>query len=228
MVEHLSIFLDESGDLGFDWQKNGTSKYFIVTVLVCSGLQTTQSVKRAINRTLKNKVNKKPEKRRIVQELKGTGTSLSIKQYFIKQMPEDGWQLYSVVLNKKEVFEHLKSKSGKRKLYNFMSKFLIEQILIPKTTKTINLVLDKCKNTEEIKDFNFYLQTQLESALPHLDVRLDISHESSQDNHGLQAVDLFCWGIARKYHHEDLEWYLLYKEKIAFETVYLNKKRRSL
>lgn len=38
-----------------------------------------------------------------------------------------------------------------------------------------------------------------------------------------KAVDLFCWGIARKNARGHDERYELFKEKIVFETVYLQK-----
>jgi len=220
-MSHLSIYLDESGDLGFDHSKIATSKYFVVTLLVCEDIQTTRNIKKAVLRTIKNKLNNRKNKRRIVQELKGTLTTLQIKQYFFKQCPKEGWSLYSVTLNKKKVKQNLHGKIGKQKLYNFIAKFLIEKIHFPKAIKTINLVLDKCKNSKEIKDFNLYLETQLKSFLPNLDVILDINHKSSHEIPELQAVDLFCWGIARKKSHNDTQWYDVFKEKIKFETIYL-------
>lgn len=221
MVEHLSIFLDESGDLGFDWSKQGTSKYFVVAVLVCEGVDVARTIKKAVIRTLKNKLNGSPDKKRKIHELKGAKTTIEIKQYFYRHLPEEGWGIYAITLNKREVYPYLQTKKGSNKLYNFISRFLIEKIPIPESIKTINLVLDKCKNSSEIQDFNHYLQNQLEGVLPRLDVRLDISHESSQDNPGLQAIDMFCWGIARKYSHDDISWYEKFKNQIYFETVYL-------
>ena len=53
------------------------------------------------------------------------------------------------------------------------------------------------------------------------DVPLNIYHERSQENAGLQAVDLFCWGIYRKVEHGDRAWYGVFGEKIMFETEYL-------
>lgn len=38
---------------------------------------------------------------------------------------------------------------------------------------------------------------------------------------GLQAVDLFSWGIFRKYENGDYGWYTIYWHKIRFETEYL-------
>jgi len=37
----------------------------------------------------------------------------------------------------------------------------------------------------------------------------------------LQAVDLFCWGIFRKYEMGDSEWYDVYQDALVFETEYL-------
>jgi hypothetical protein len=219
---HLSIYLDESGDLGFDHSKIATSEYFVVTLLVCKSLHTTKAIKKAVIRTIKNKLNHRKNKKRIVQELKGTLTTLQIKQYFFNQCPKAGWELYSVILNKKKIKQNINGRIGKQKLYNFITKFLIEKIDFPQTTKTVNLVLDKCKNNKEIKDFNLYLETQLKSSLPNLDIILDINHKASHEIPELQAVDLFCWGIARKKSHHDTRWYDTFKDKIKLETVYLN------
>lgn len=80
----MFIFLDESGDLGFDFNKAGTSQTFTIALLVCER-QTVRQIKNAVKRTLKNKVNTKRKKK--VHELKGTSTSLAVKTYFLDKMP---------------------------------------------------------------------------------------------------------------------------------------------
>ena len=35
------------------------------------------------------------------------------------------------------------------------------------------------------------------------------------------AVDLFSWGIFRKYEKKDLKWFEIFREKVAFEEQYL-------
>ena len=60
----------------------------------------------------------------------------------------------------------------------------------------------------------------MEALLP-LNIPLNIYHERSHENAGLQAVDLFCWGIFRKYENNDMEWYKVYGDKVGFETEYL-------
>lgn len=215
----MIIFLDESGDLGFDFSKPKTSRKFVITLLVCQNREAVDCIRKAVNRTLKNKINHKKGGRKI-QELKGTGTSLEVKQYFYRHLLRDGWRLYTVVLNKSRVNDDLRRPHVKKKLYNFLARFILEKIDLADAAPAVTLVTDRCKNREEIRDFNSYVANQLEALLP-LNVPLNIYHERSHDNQGLQAVDLFCWGMFRKYETGDAEWYDVYRDAIAFETEYL-------
>lgn len=216
----MYIFLDESGDLGFDFVKAGTSRQFVISLLVCRDKQAQDGFRRAVARTLKNKLNHKKSSTRTVAELKGTGTAFPIKQYFFRQLPANGWRIYSVTLNKLRVDVQLRSKAGKKKLYNFLARFILEKVHFPEDVRQVSLVVDRCKNKEEIKDFNQYVINQLEALLP-LNARLNIDHLGSHESAGLQAVDLFCWGIARKDGLGDKEWYAVFQEKVSFTTIYL-------
>lgn len=216
----MYIFLDESGDLGFNFGKAKTSRYFVISLLVCHDKQAQNGFRRAVERTLKNKLNHKKNISRTVAELKGTGTTLAIKRYFFRQLPADGWRIYSVTLNKLRVDEHLRTRAGKKKLYNFLARFILEKVYFSEDVKRVSLVVDRSKNKEEIKDFNQYVINQLEALLP-LNARLDIDHLGSHESAGLQAVDLFCWGIARKDGLGDEEWYAVYQDKVCFTTIYL-------
>lgn len=216
----MYIFLDESGDLGFDFAKGKTSRHFVISLLVCQDKQAQDGFRRAVERTLKNKLNHRKNRSRTVAELKGTGTTFAIKQYFFRQLPANGWNVYSVTLNKQRVDGHLRTRAGKKKLYNFLARFILEKVHFPEGVRQVSLVVDRCKNKEEIKDFNQYVINQLEALLP-LNARLNIDHLGSHESAGLQAVDLFCWGIARKYGQGDKEWYAVFQDKVSFTTIYL-------
>lgn len=220
----MIIFLDESGDLGFDFSKPKTSKKFVITLLVCDGKETTDNFRKAVRRTLKNKLNKR-NCGRVVHELKGTGTTLAVKSYFYRSLSRDGWRLYTVVLNKQRVNDALRKPHAKKKLYNFLSRFILEQVDLSHASPAVTLVTDLCKNREEIRDFNSYVANQLEALLP-LNIPLNIYHERSHENAGLQAVDLFCWGIFKKCEMGDAEWYDIFREAIKFETEYLPEPRQ--
>lgn len=220
----MIIYLDESGDLGFDFENKHPSKKFVITLLVCESGAVTREFRTAVRRTLKNKLNRGKKGSRIVQELKGTDTTLAIKRYFYRHSPKNGWQIYTVVVNKERVYENLQTKAGKKKLYNYISRFLLERVNLAGAGKAVTLVVDRSKNKDEIADFNQYLGNQLEALLP-LDVPLNIYHQHSHENAGLQAVDLFCWGVFRKYEHGDHDWYREYGGRIVFETEYLRDRQ---
>jgi hypothetical protein len=214
------IFLDESGNLGFDSSKSNNTKYFIVTILVFYAPEIKKLIELAVKRTIK-KINGKKGKNAIVKELKGTDTTIRTKAYFYRQLPQDGWEIYSVILNKDRVYSHLHTKTGKKKLYNFLSKFVLRKVKFPDNIKYVNLIVDRCKpKKDDIKDFNKYIESSLYSSLP-IETITFINHEDSCNAPCLQAVDMFCWGIARKYTHNDEEWYSIFKDKILFEEKYL-------
>ncbi len=216
----MFIYLDESGDLGFDYNKLKTTKKFIIAILICYSNTARREFKKAVRRTLKNKLNRKTIKSNSITELKGTNTTLKIKEYFLKNIKNNDWDIYTLALNKVRVESHLRTKNGKKKLYNFLSRVLLEKLPINRAERNVELVVDRCKNKEEIRDFNQYLINQLEALLP-LNTALYISHLTSIESSELQAVDLFCWGIFRKYEFNDTEWYDRFCHKVGYETEYL-------
>lgn len=216
----MFIYLDESGDLGFDYNKIKTTKKFVITILVCYSNTARSEFKKAVRRTLKNKLNRKTKKARYITELKGTNTRVEVKVYFLRNIKNKDWNIYTLALNKIRVEPHLRTKIGKKKLYNFLSRVLLERLPIHRIERNVELVVDRCKNKEEVKDFNQYLINQLEALLP-LNAALNISHLASVESAELQAVDLFSWGIFRKYEYSDMEWYNKFMHKITYETEYL-------
>ncbi len=220
----MIVYLDESGDLGFDFVSKRPSQKFVITLLVCKNKRAVDSFKRAVRRTLKNKLNRRKNNKRVVEELHATNLGYPIKQYFYKQIKNRDWDIYTVALNKSRVYDHLTSKPGRKKLYNYLANFLLDKVDLSTANPAVTLIVDKCKNKEEIADFNQYLGNQLEARLP-LNIPLNIYHEDSRANAGLQAVDLFCWGIYRKYEHGDQEWYRNYRSRICFETEYLGSEQ---
>jgi len=78
-------------------------------------------------------------------------------------------------------------------------------------------MVDRSKDTTEIKEFNSYIKSYLQTKLP-FNAYFNIDHEDSKKSYGIQAVDVFCWGIARKYEKNDLAWYKEFRDQITFET----------
>ncbi|MDO8886180.1 DUF3800 domain-containing protein [Candidatus Oleimmundimicrobium sp.] len=212
------LYLDESGDLGFDFVNKKPSKFFTVTILALRGVENNRKLIKAVKVTLRRKLNPPHKRGRLVSELKGSGTTLEIKKYFYKQAREAKFVLYTINLNKRRVYEDLIK--NKPRIYNYIARQVLDQIPFEKANARVELIIDKSKGKREIVEFNEYVRRHLEARLDPK-VPLDIYHWLSHEASGLQAVDMFCWGIFEKYEKNKTTWYEMFKEKIEFETKYL-------
>lgn len=50
--------------------------------------------------------------------------------------------------------------------------------------------------------------------------RLSIEHRDSQENAGLQAIDVFCSGVSEKYENNEVVWHKEFANRIAVEVEY--------
>ncbi len=217
----MFIFLDESGDLGFDFQNKKSSRYFAITLLVCHSVSDLFSFKSAVKKTLREKFNFSKTKCPVL-ELKGSGTHISIKKYFYDQLGKlsgKNWNIYTIVLDKALLLNSLHEAPEAHRLYNLLSKEILGSIDYSMIENNVHLVVDKCKGSKERNIFDNYLKMHLESALP-LNKKFNISHENSHENPALQAVDLFCHGIMRKYGDMDLTWYSEFSDRIQVEMTW--------
>jgi len=210
------IFLDESGNLGFDFNKSGTSRYFVITILVAKQFAPIAS---AIHRTVKAKLRQK-KKTRYVNELKGNSTTFSIKNYFHQQMLRyDDWHLHTIILDKTTLIHQEVLKNSIDRLYNLLAKNVLHGVSIPTNESVVHLHVDRSKEQNEIVIFNRSVRSHLEPNIPS-NCTFNIDHLRSQNDAGLQAVDLFCYGIAKKYEKGDTQWHDIFQDKIKKRLIF--------
>jgi Protein of unknown function (DUF3800) len=213
------LYLDESGDLGFDFVNKKPSKFFTVAILAIHGIGNNRKISKAVKIVLRRKLNPESKRKRIVEELKGEATTLEIKKYFYKQVEDIEFNIYSMTLNKLRVYEKLAH--DKSRVYNFIARQVFDHIPFEETDSgRIILTIDKSKGKKGIKEFNEYIIRQLEGRISPK-TPFDIYHEDSKKVRGLQAIDMFAWGLHRKYENKDLEWYDIFSKKINFDDQYL-------
>jgi hypothetical protein len=216
----LYLYLDESGDLGFDVVNRKGSKFFVISILAVSGKEQRDKIAAAVKRTLKNKLNNRKNKRRRVSELKGADTSFEVKQYFYNRIKDIDFKVYSLIIDKYSLAKtFFSSNFTKERLYNNASATLMEHIDFSLVGSSVNLVVDKCKNKKQIVEFNDSIRRLIEAKM-NINVVLDIDHLSSEAEKCLGAADLFCYGMSRKYELHDSKWYEMFKDKIACEVFY--------
>lgn len=209
----LCLYLDESGDLGFDLFTKRPSKFFTITILAVSGNENNRQLIKGVKKTLQRKLTK--QKR---NELKGSKDSLQLKNYFYKQVSDISFEIYALTLNKKKVYRRLSIRRDR--VFNYMARRVTEQVPLDQASNQIVLFVDKSKGKREIAEFNSYLIQQLEGTI-NPRVPFEILHRRSVDTPGLQAADLFSWGIYRKHERKDSSWYRVFQSKIRLDDVYL-------
>jgi hypothetical protein len=196
------IYLDESGDLGFDFKNKKPSKFFTICILIIDNLAGTKSTKNFLKRI---KYDNK------LKEIKGINTTTKIKQKIFRKIRKLDFKIYAITIDKQ-------SYKNINNIYNELTTKLLKNIDFPEIITNIFFTLDKSKNYKEIKIFNRYIEEQIE-LITNKKVVIDFKHRDSKENYFLNLVDLFAYGIFKKYEKNDLEWYNNFKDKIKVEII---------
>ena len=207
------LYLDESGDLGFDFFTRRPSHFFTVCILAVQGVEHNRRILSAVKKTIRRKLS-----RGVRPELKGAHTSLAVKRHFYKQVAGVLFDIYAMTLNKRRVYDELARR--KDRVYNFIARQVLDRIPVEDATTRVQLIIDRSKSKREIADFNGYIARQLQGRLDPR-VPLDMYHHRSTENLGLQAADLFSWGTFRKHERNDTTWFDLFKPKVRHDGRYL-------
>lgn len=186
------LFLDESGDLGF----NG-SKYFVISILEVDSLKDSKKLEKLINKMKRQKFNKELKN---FNELKAYKLSDKMKIYLLTNLRNFNINSYSLVINK-NVFSNSNKINSDNVNYVYMDFIcnLISRINInyPINMSLDNFVLEKHKTKfknkilEELNDFKR---------------NSEISFISSQSSKQIQIVDLIAWSIFQKFENNNLKY----------------------
>lgn len=211
------LYLDESGDLGFDFVNKNPSRFFTVTILLVKGVENNRALINAVKKTIRRKLDPKRRRKSIDTELKGERTSIKVKEYFYNQLINIPVELFCITMNKRRAF--VKLADEKSRIYNYMARLALEQIPFGESPSRVELIIDKSKNKPQIQEFNFYVISHLQGKLDPF-IPLDIYHRASHQEYGLQAADMFSWGVFRKYERRDTEWFGQFNERIRYDEQY--------
>ena len=207
------IFLDESGDMGFDFTKKKTSQYFIITCLFSANNRPLQKI---IKRTIKSfSVKERLRHHGVLHAHKETDRT---RRKILNELAQQNVSVISIYLNKKRVHTHLKDQ--KHILYNFVSNILIDRIctnnIIP-TDSPIELIASRRETNKILTDnFKKYLQSQIKGN--HTKVNIAVAVKTPSQEKGLQVADFACWAIFRNREHKDDTYYNMIKGVIVEES----------
>ena len=137
------LFLDESGDLGFDFRKKKTSKIFVITCLLTENKKQIEKIVKKTHSELRKKHKRRFGVLHCVKEKPVT------RQRLLRRLAEKECFIMSIYLNKRKVYTKLQNE--KTVLYNYVTNILLDRIYSRKIIKTngkIHLVASKRETNE--------------------------------------------------------------------------------
>lgn len=206
------IFLDESGDLGFNFDKARTTKFFVITAIFTI---RKNPIEKAISKTRKILFNSQPAKHSGV--LHANHESPKIRTRALSLIAEKDIGILSIYLNKQRVYTKLREE--KSILYNYVANILLDRVcrkkLLP-TDEPIILIASR-RETNKFLNENFKQYLYNQTILKH-SLRISVEIKSTREESGLQAADFVSWAIFRKYEYGDDSYYNLIKRRIVEEN----------
>jgi hypothetical protein len=204
------IFMDESGDLGFNTKKK-SSRFFVVTFMFAQHKRSIEKVIRKISRMLRGKY-----KKGFSGVLHACKEKPQTCIRLLRQLSQKDISIVCILLDKKKVYTRLHQK--KHVLYNYITNILLDRVFTKKLIpldKKIHLIASR-RETNKVLNTNFknYLKQQVSNN--HL-FSIEIEIRTPSQEKCLQAVDFACWSIFRKYEHQDNSYYNYIQEKIVEE-----------
>ena len=197
------IYLDESGDLSFDFTKKGTSKFFIITVLISENKVLLDRLIKKINLEVAHMSKGKSTP----NMLHASKQSDKIRLRLLNELKTKDVQIDYICVDKKKNLKYLVE--DKHNLYLDLTISLIEKVL-PKYISSDKILLTASRR-ETSKDLNRKFINGIEV---YFDNEISVEIQIPQNEKGLQIVDFCSWSIFRKYEFGDDSFYEIFKEKI--------------
>jgi len=207
----IYIFLDESGDLGFNFKKKGTSKVFVITCLFIENKRRLEKIVRKTHSELQKKYKRKFGVLHAVKEKPLT------RQRLLKRLAEKDCSITTIYLNKLKVYTKLQDE--KQVLYNYVANILLDRIYTKKLVSLKDKIYLIASRRETNKFLNENFKTYLNNqAKNRHKIDMEILVKTPFEEKSLQVVDFACWAIFRKYQYGDDSYYNVIKDKIIDEN----------
>ena len=213
LLNKIFIYLDESGDLGFN---KGSSIYFVISFLVMDQYTNILLKRRIIKIKKKYHIPKKVE-------IKANKSNYCLRGDVLKEICSLPIGIYSITAKKQGINDSL------RKDTNIFYNYMVNLIIVPYIEKLgpdkeICLIADnRISKVSKGMRFGDYLKYKILYEKELYYINLNIEYLDSMNVYGLQAVDFVANSIFR-YHEKENRKYIkpLEKNIIQNKRLYFN------
>lgn len=188
------IYIDESGDLGKG------SKYFIIgAIIVDDYIKLERSITK-IRRKFKKELGN-------FQEIKGNKTKNFIIKKLLTKVNSLNSEIFIIVFDKKDKYK-INYKNDFNVLYDIIASELAKEI---KITKSTLIIVDICKPKKKlVNNFNQRFLDKINNSKNH---QINIIHQNSINQKGLQVIDVIVWAVFQYMEHNNSEFIDLIENK---------------
>jgi hypothetical protein len=205
----LSVFVDESGDLGFSGR---SSAYFVICALATSDpSQVRRAMKRVRQRTIGKNLKSVPE-------LKFSASTDSVRERVLRMIARLDVEVWYVCLRKGSRGSNAPELD---EAYGHLAGFLVETIARSRN-RNVFMILDRFLPKKAIERFNESLAERGSMAIGRagkLPQSLIIEHIDSQSEPCLQAADFVAGAVFTKFERGDSRFYDSIKARITEEII---------
>jgi hypothetical protein len=206
------IYMDESGDLGFDFSKKRTSNCFVVTFLFVINKRPLEKVVRRTLKSFPARIRKvHPGPLHCAKEKPATRLKV------LQLVNELDVSIMAIYLNKRKVFTRLQDE--KQVLYNYVTNMLLDRVynrrILPRA-EAVHLVASRRETNKFLNEnFRSYLADQL---MTQHKTALTVEIRSPAEDRCLQVADFVCWSLFRKREYGDESYYNVIKQRVIEES----------
>ena len=219
----VTIFVDESGDLGF---KHKSSKFFVISYVIMIN-DVPMFLRNKCRRLLMN-INTQKQHKHKISEFKFSEDTPQTRIKFLKLISSFDISTGVAVISKDSVKSNLKNDSII--LYNYI---VIDHVISAvvnhylKTTAVYNkifFVIDKSLTKKARQHFNSYCEEKISYLTREKHFRNDIitkiEHENSERESCLQISDYIASSVFTKFQRENSQYYDIIKNKIKHKSTW--------
>ncbi len=185
-----NIYIDESGDLGFD----GGSEFFVFGGVVAKNIRDELDCKTQVRRAMK-KIYKTYKE----DELKSTKLRENNRKLVVNEILEGEYDFAYLLLRKSQVDDTLKNVPFG--LYNWLAANLLENIILYYGFRAdVNLIIDRAFKGIRQYEFNQTVLNRGHNRFPHLEnLEVQIYPRNSKTECGIQIADVVAGSVFQHY-----------------------------
>ncbi|MCL2526100.1 MAG: DUF3800 domain-containing protein [Coriobacteriia bacterium] len=181
------IFFDESGDLGFDFTKSKTTRWFLVTFLMC---ESKRPVEKVVSSTF-NALRKSSQKNR-GGILHAVSEKDSTRRRMLEGLSKKDIKVFVLRIDKKSAF--FASEQREHVLYAFYVNMLLKNVMSELDNSGCKLkFIASSKHTNRY--YNEAFLSLLSVTGEKLGADLEVVLRKPSQEKGLQAVDFVSWSL---------------------------------